>query len=101
MGELSPWHLLILAAVFIVLFGSRKLPDAARALGHSMRIFKAEAKALHDDQTSTETPSVQTVAQAPAQPPAVQKVQPQITASDGTVVSGTPLTEAQRNQQPT
>ncbi|MFJ9815577.1 Sec-independent protein translocase subunit TatA [Streptomyces sp. NPDC101151] len=43
---LEPWHLLIVAIVFLVLFGSRKLPDAARALGTSMRILKSEAKAM-------------------------------------------------------
>ena len=49
MGELSPWHLLILAAVFVLLFGAKKLPDAARSVGRSLRIFKAEVKGLHDD----------------------------------------------------
>ncbi|MFE9453832.1 Sec-independent protein translocase subunit TatA [Streptomyces sp. NPDC006739] len=43
---LEPWHLLIVAIVFIVLFGSRRLPDTARALGKSMRILKSEAKAM-------------------------------------------------------
>ena len=42
---------LIVVAVFVLLFGSRKLPDAARSLGRSMRILKAEAKALRDDDT--------------------------------------------------
>ncbi|MGW5459240.1 Sec-independent protein translocase subunit TatA [Streptomyces sp. NPDC003996] len=46
---LEPWHLLIVAIVFLVLFGSRKLPDTARALGKSMRILKSEAKAMKDD----------------------------------------------------
>ncbi|MFI9804393.1 Sec-independent protein translocase subunit TatA [Streptomyces sp. NPDC052301] len=46
---LEPWHLLIVAVVFIVLFGSRKLPDTARALGKSMRILKSEAKAMKDE----------------------------------------------------
>ena len=49
MGELSPWHLLILAAVFVLLFGARRLPDAARSLGKSLRILKTEVKGLHDD----------------------------------------------------
>jgi len=49
MGELSPWHLLILAAVFVLLFGAKKLPDAARSMGKSLRIFKTEIKGLHDD----------------------------------------------------
>ncbi|MFF4561549.1 Sec-independent protein translocase subunit TatA [Streptomyces sp. NPDC001435] len=46
---LEPWHLLIVAVVFIVLFGSRKLPDTARALGKSMRILKSEANAMKDE----------------------------------------------------
>jgi sec-independent protein translocase protein TatA len=50
-NSLSPWHVLIVVAVFVLLFGARKLPDAARSLGKSMRILKAETKALHDDDT--------------------------------------------------
>jgi sec-independent protein translocase protein TatA len=46
---LEPWHLLIVAIVIIVLFGSKKLPEAARGLGKSMRILKSEAKAMKDD----------------------------------------------------
>ncbi|MFE7860163.1 Sec-independent protein translocase subunit TatA [Streptomyces sp. NPDC057403] len=46
---LEPWHLLVVAIVIIVLFGSKKLPDAARGLGKSMRILKSEAKAMKDD----------------------------------------------------
>jgi sec-independent protein translocase protein TatA len=48
---LSPWHVLIVVAVFVLLFGARKLPDAARSLGRSMRILKAETKGLRDDDT--------------------------------------------------
>ena len=47
----SPWKILILAAVILVLFGSRKLPGAARSLGQSMRILKSEISTLHDDET--------------------------------------------------
>ncbi|MFM9608842.1 Sec-independent protein translocase subunit TatA [Streptomyces niveiscabiei] len=46
---LEPWHLLIVAIVVIVLFGSKKLPDTARALGKSMRILKSEAKAMKEE----------------------------------------------------
>ncbi|WP_329269563.1 Sec-independent protein translocase subunit TatA [Streptomyces sp. NBC_01451] len=46
---LEPWHLLVVAIVFIVMFGSKKLPDTARALGRSMRILKSEARALKED----------------------------------------------------
>jgi sec-independent protein translocase protein TatA len=50
-SSLSPWHVLIVVAVFVLLFGARKLPDAARSLGRSMRILKAETKGLRDDDT--------------------------------------------------
>lgn len=49
MGGLSPWHWAILAIVVILLFGAKRLPDAARSLGKSMRIFKAEVKELQND----------------------------------------------------
>ncbi|WP_217570020.1 Sec-independent protein translocase subunit TatA [Streptomyces sp. GbtcB7] len=55
---LEPWHLLIVAIVIIVLFGSKKLPDTARALGKSMRILKSEAGAMkHDGTTPSAVPS--------------------------------------------
>ena len=46
----SPWKILIVAVVILVLFGSRKLPDAARSLGRSMRILKTEVQGMHDDE---------------------------------------------------
>jgi sec-independent protein translocase protein TatA len=45
----EPSHLLLILLVVVVLFGSRRLPDAARGLGRSMRIFKAEVKQMKDD----------------------------------------------------
>ena len=49
MGALRPWHIAILVVVLILLFGAKRLPDAARGLGRSMRILKAETKGLADD----------------------------------------------------
>ena len=60
----SPWKIAIIAVLIIVLFGSRKLPDAARSLGKSMRILKTEVRNLHDDEPETTTAPVQA---APAQ----------------------------------
>ncbi|MEU9121250.1 Sec-independent protein translocase subunit TatA [Streptomyces sp. NPDC048506] len=45
----EPWHLILIIAVLVLLFGSKKLPDMARGLGRSMRILKSEAKALKDE----------------------------------------------------
>lgn len=61
MGAIQPWHIIIVVIVFLVLFGSKKLPDAARGLGRSMRIFKSEVKEMQkDDQPSASA--------APAEP---------------------------------
>jgi len=49
----SPWKVLIVAIVLIVLFGSKKLPDAARSLGKSMRILKTEVGSLHEDENTS------------------------------------------------
>ncbi|ARF56699.1 Sec-independent protein translocase subunit TatA [Streptomyces gilvosporeus] len=46
----EPWHLLVIIAVLVLLFGAKKMPDMARGLGRSMRILKSEAKALKDEQ---------------------------------------------------
>jgi sec-independent protein translocase protein TatA len=49
MGALRPWHIAVLVVVLILLFGAKRLPDAARSLGRSLRIIKAETKGLADD----------------------------------------------------
>jgi sec-independent protein translocase protein TatA len=62
----SPWKILIVAVVIIVLFGSRKLPAAARSLGQSMRILKKEVQGLHEDEPEPRPAGAQPAAQAPA-----------------------------------
>jgi sec-independent protein translocase protein TatA len=49
MGTLRPWHIAVLVVILILLFGAKRLPDAARSLGRSMRILKAETRGLQDD----------------------------------------------------
>lgn len=48
-GQLRGWEWLILVAIVLLLFGAKRLPDTARGLGRSLRIFKAETKGLIDD----------------------------------------------------
>lgn len=48
-GLFEGWHLVILVALVVVLFGFRRLPDAARGLGRSLRIFKSEVEQLKGD----------------------------------------------------
>jgi sec-independent protein translocase protein TatA len=79
----SPWKILIIAVVIIVLFGSKKLPHAARSLGQSMRILKKEVQGLHEDDKEDPAQSAPAASQfpqpqlttAPAAAPADQQAQ--------------------------
>jgi TatA/E family protein of Tat protein translocase len=42
-------ELIIILLVIAVLFGAKRLPDSARSLGRSLRIFKSELKEMKDD----------------------------------------------------
>lgn len=48
-GMFEGWHIVVLLIVVLVVFGSRRLPDAARGLGKSLRIFKSEMNELRSD----------------------------------------------------
>lgn len=80
-GGFSLWHWAIVALVVVILFGSKKLPEAARGLGRSLRIFKSEVKEMQNDGNSQgsaadSTPSAQlpsapvdaTIVETPQQP---------------------------------
>jgi sec-independent protein translocase protein TatA len=128
MFDPSAPHIIILLVVVLLLFGSTRLPGAAEALGKSMRIFKSEAKKLSDDDKPADGAKV-TPASALQQPAApqplpgqplpgqtvphdatqqqladlqrqVEELRRQSPGGDGTTVSGVPLSEAQRTQQP-
>jgi sec-independent protein translocase protein TatA len=45
----QPSHLIIVAVLLVILFGWKKLPDAARSVGRSMRIFKSEVSEMKND----------------------------------------------------
>ena len=63
----EPWHLIILVLVIVTVFGWKRLPDAARSLGRSMRILKSEAKAMKDDGAASAEPAPRAVAPAPGE----------------------------------
>ena len=43
------WHLVILILVIVVVFGWKRLPDAARSLGRSARILKSEVDEMKSE----------------------------------------------------
>lgn len=50
MPNLGAPEIIIIAIVILILFGSKKMPDAARSLGRSLRIFKSETRGLAEDE---------------------------------------------------
>lgn len=86
-------EVIIIAIVILVLFGSKKLPDAARSMGRSLRIFKSEVKEMSNDDKRFEEQQQQQ-AQIEAQP--AQPVNPVVT--DPTAVPANPQPVQQPNQ---
>ncbi|CAN2237336.1 TatA Sec-independent protein secretion pathway components [actinobacterium SCGC AAA044-D11] len=50
---LQGWHLIIVVVLFVVLFGAKKLPDSAKSIAKSLKIFKSEMK---DGEPKGDTP---------------------------------------------
>jgi sec-independent protein translocase protein TatA len=101
----SPWKVLIIAVVVLVLFGSKKMPDAARSLGRSMRILKAEVSNLHDDEkpeaAAAPAPAPAQALPLPTHQQQIEQLQQQVRdlQQQAAGVNGTQATEAQRTQQ--
>ena len=74
MPNLGGWELVILIGVLVLLFGAKKLPDMARSIGQSARVFKGEMKGLKDD--GKEAPAEPKAPPAPLPPAAVAPEQP-------------------------
>lgn len=49
MGALKPAHWIVLIVVVLLVFGAGRLPDVAKSLGQSMKVFKKEVKELRED----------------------------------------------------
>ena len=100
-GLFEGWHIVVLIVVIVLLFGWKRMPDAARSLGRSMRIFKSEVGEMKNDgkqtrpsaaaedvvpgdvvppQTAQPTAPAPPAAQPAAQPAAPTVAQPQATA---------------------
>ncbi|MFD0363087.1 Sec-independent protein translocase subunit TatA [Nocardia sp. GCM10030253] len=87
MGSLSIWHWLIIAGLFVMFFGAKRMPDAARSLGRSLRIFKSEVSQMQSESTTPANAApvqqpVQELQQAPVAQPQATIVQPQATVAE-------------------
>lgn len=87
------WELVLLLGVLVLLFGATKLPTAARSIGQSMRIFKAETKGMRSEDEATSQPSRQ---QSPQQQPPQQQSPQQTLPASGPAATP-PVEEPQRH----
>jgi sec-independent protein translocase protein TatA len=99
-------ELLIIGAILILLFGAKKLPDTARALGQSLRLFKKETAKDKDEEETTVVRAEQVPPQ-PLTPPApsaddriraLEEENRRLKAAEPTV-NGVPLSQVQNEQR--
>ena len=57
MPNLRPIEIILIVLVVLLLFGARRLPELARSVGKSLKIFKSEVKDLREDDRPAVTPA--------------------------------------------
>ena len=84
------WEWLIIIGVLVLLFGAKRLPDMARSVGQSARVFKGEMKGLRDDEgrNGARTPQPDTRSATPVEPAALPPVGDQVNRPAGGAAGG-------------
>ncbi|SDT00101.1 Sec-independent protein translocase subunit TatA [Jiangella sp. DSM 45060] len=77
MGSIGTWQLVIVLAIVLLLFGAKRLPQAARGLGQSLKIFKSETEGLINKDDKDVTGEGAPQAQQPAPRAVEQQAAPQ------------------------
>jgi sec-independent protein translocase protein TatA len=95
MGRIGPTEIIIVAVLIILIFGWKKLPDAARSLGRSARVFKSEVDEMKKETEAAKSEaSTTTVRSEPIEPASsVDRVVP--TTEGNAVRENTPRTDNQ------
>ncbi|WP_424531939.1 Sec-independent protein translocase subunit TatA [Sphaerisporangium viridialbum] len=78
MPSLGPMEWILILLVLVLLFGAKKLPDTAKALGQSLRLFKKETTKLQEEDEVRAAQSTTATAQPAAAP---QQSLPPVTPS--------------------
>lgn len=93
-GLFEGWHVVILIVLLVALFGAKRLPDAARSLGRSARVFRSEVDEMKREAKASEagksTVPGETV---PPPAPAPQTPRPMSTGQDSPVQENAPRTD--------
>ena len=95
-GAFEGWHIVILAVVILVLFGAKRLPDASRSIGRSLKIFKSEVKELNssDDDKPVAPGTVHTETTVTSTTPTAP------TTTGATAASAAPVVQPVEDRQP-
>ncbi|WP_088283014.1 Sec-independent protein translocase subunit TatA [Kineosporia sp. A_224] len=72
-----PAQLLIIVLLVVILFGAKRLPDAARGLGKSLRIFKTEVEEMKKDDVKKPETRTEAAPAAPLEGRVVDETRPQ------------------------
>ncbi|MGD0154261.1 MAG: twin-arginine translocase TatA/TatE family subunit [Thermacetogeniaceae bacterium] len=64
MGLIEPWHLIIILAIVLIIFGPGKLPDIGKAMGKTIKEFRQASSTTMDDLQDKAKPVEGQVAQA-------------------------------------
>lgn len=70
MPSLGGWEFVILIGILVLLFGAKRLPDMARSIGQSARVFKGEMKGMKSDETREDAAGTSDKPAAQPAPPA-------------------------------
>ena len=54
---MRPWHIVVLVIVVVLIFGANRLPDIAKSVGQSMKVFKKEMKDLREEDEDKQAPA--------------------------------------------
>lgn len=92
MGQIGPWQILIIVLLVVLVFGAKRLPDTARALGKSLRILKSETAAMKTDGESASGSSGDKDTDQTSAPRTIQ-------AAPGDVSSARPVEEPKGSAQ--
>ena len=78
MGAMKPMHWVVLLVIVLLLFGAKRLPDLAKSVGQSLKIFKKEIKELQEDDApvAKATPVAPVVPVVPVVAPEIHPVEP-------------------------
>ena len=79
------WEWLIIVVVLVALFGAKRLPELARSVGQSARVFKGEMKGMRDDDDRG-------APRAPAEPASPTTAPPAALPPSGRPVGDAPTT---------